>query len=97
GEAAAGEPGAASMRRGTAAGVVAVSYTDISRDGTREGTDLEGTRALLSEILERPEFVVAGGVGSIDDVLAVAAIEGVDGLIVGRALYDGRVDLAEAL
>ena len=96
-EAATGEPVADFIRRVKAAGVVAVSYTDISRDGTLEGPDLEGVRSILAEIPIGLEFIVAGGIGSLADVLAVAAIEGVDGLVVGRALYDGRLDLAEAV
>jgi phosphoribosylformimino-5-aminoimidazole carboxamide ribotide isomerase len=96
-ETATDEPVADFIRRVSAAGVAAVSYTDVSRDGTLEGPDIEGVRSLLREIPGGPKFIVAGGVGSIDHVLAVAAIEGVDGLIVGRALYDGTVDLAEAL
>jgi phosphoribosylformimino-5-aminoimidazole carboxamide ribotide isomerase len=96
-----GEPVADFIRRVCADGAVAVSYTDIDRDGTLEGVALDGVRALLGELapngLGASQFVLAGGVGSLADVLAAAAVPGIDGLIVGRALYESRLDLAEAL
>ncbi len=83
------------------AGVAAIIYTDIGRDGMLGGLNLEATLALAATT---PIPVIAsGGVGSIDDLRALkrvaeAAPEGaIEGVIVGRALYDGRVDLAEAL
>jgi len=96
-EAGTGEAVADFIRRMSEAGVVAVSYTDIGLDGRLLGPDVQGIRALLAQVPRGPAFIVGGGVGSIEHVLAVAEIEGVDGLIVGRALYDGRLDLAEAL
>ena len=78
-------------------GVVALIYTDISRDGT-----LEGINAFAIETLARSTatpVIASGGVGSLADIEAIKRIEhaGVVGVIVGLALYDGRVDLAEAL
>ncbi len=79
------------------AGVAAVIYTDIGRDGMLAGLNLEQTNALAAA---SPIPVIAsGGVGSLDDLRALrrSAAPGVEGVIVGRALYDGRVDPAAAL
>lgn len=80
------------------AGVSAIIYTDIGRDGMLAGLDLEGTVA-LADRLTTP-VIASGGVGSLQDLLALRdAARGtrVEGVIVGRALYDGRVDPAAAL
>jgi phosphoribosylformimino-5-aminoimidazole carboxamide ribotide isomerase len=80
------------------AGVSAIIYTDIGRDGMLSGLNLEQTVA-LSARLTTP-VIASGGVGSLDDLAAlsrVAAGTRIEGVIVGRALYDGRVDPAEAL
>ena len=85
-------------RRTLAAGVCAISYTNVALDGTFAGPDVEGVRGLIEALGDVPaEIVLAGGVGSLADVLRAASVPGLDGLIVGRALYEGRVDLAEAL
>lgn len=79
------------------AGIAAVIHTDIARDGTGEGVNIASTRALARHC---PVPVIAsGGVGSLDDLRAVKAAESdnVAGVIVGRALYDGRIDAAAAL
>ncbi len=79
------------------AGVAALIYTDIARDGMGTGPDLDGAAALAAAV---PIPVIAsGGVGSLDDVRAAVArvSEGVSGIIVGRALYTGAIDLAAAL
>ena len=82
------------------AGVAAIIYTDIARDGMLEGLNLEATRA-LADRLSTP-VIASGGVGSLADLealkaTAAASTGGIEGVIVGRALYDGRIDLAEAL
>ncbi len=93
-----GEPVVDFIRRVLADGVSAVSYTDIARDGTLAGVDADAVRALLASLPAcDARFLVAGGVGSLSDVLSLAVVDGVDAVIVGRALYDGRLDLAEAL
>ncbi len=74
-----------------------VSYTDISRDGTLEGPDLEGLRQLADIVPRGVELILAGGVGSLAHVLAAASVARLDGIVIGRALYDGRLHLAEAL
>lgn len=80
------------------AGVRALSYTNVALDGTFSGPDIEGVRVLIDALgPARPQIILAGGVGSLDDVTRAAAVPGLDGLIIGRALYEGRVDLAEAL
>jgi len=79
------------------AGVAALIYTDIARDGMGTGPDLDGAAALAAAV---PIPVIAsGGVGSLDDVRAAVArvSDGVSGIIVGRALYTGAIDLAAAL
>lgn len=79
------------------AGVAAIIYTDISRDGALAGVNVAATAALAREV---PIPVIAsGGVASMDDISALLAVEseGVAGAILGRALYDGRIDPAEAL
>ena len=75
-------------------GAAAVIYTDVERDGTELGPDLEGTRA-VARAAGLP-VIASGGVGSLADVRAVAAL-GVAGVIIGRALYSGAIDLADAL
>ena len=85
-------------RRMVAAGVIAISYTNVSLDGTFEGPDIEGARGLLDALGSiSTQIILAGGVGSVADVQRAAAVPGLAGVIIGRALYEGRVDLAEAL
>jgi phosphoribosylformimino-5-aminoimidazole carboxamide ribotide isomerase len=74
-----------------AAGVV---YTDTARDGLLAGPDLDGLRT-CQELYAGP-VIASGGIGSIDDIRACAAA-GAAGAVVGKALYEGRVDLADAL
>jgi phosphoribosylformimino-5-aminoimidazole carboxamide ribotide isomerase len=76
------------------AGVQHFIFTDISRDGTLKGPNLPALAAMVEAV---PAYVIAsGGVGQPDDVHAAKAT-GAAGIIIGRALYDGRVDLAEAI
>lgn len=84
-------------RRFEDVGVVAIVYTDISRDGMLGGANLDATAA-LAESVDIP-VIVSGGVASIADIEgAVArAASGIGGVIVGRALYTGALDLAAAL
>ncbi len=79
------------------AGVAAIVYTDIGRDGMLSGLNLEQTIA-LAETLATP-VIASGGVGGPQDLVALrraAAGTRIEGVIVGRALYDGRIDPAEA-
>jgi phosphoribosylformimino-5-aminoimidazole carboxamide ribotide isomerase len=79
------------------AGVAAIIYTDIGRDGTLAGLNLEQTTDLADA--SAIPVIASGGVGSMDDLRALKALAhpNIEGVIVGRALYDGRVDLADAL
>jgi phosphoribosylformimino-5-aminoimidazole carboxamide ribotide isomerase len=81
-------------RRFEDAGVAAIIYTDIARDGTGAGVNLAETTALARAI--SIPVIASGGVGSLADVRAARA-SGVAGLIVGRALYTGAVDLTRAM
>jgi phosphoribosylformimino-5-aminoimidazole carboxamide ribotide isomerase len=78
-------------------GVAAIIYTDIHRDGTLTGPNLEALRELASG-LSIP-VIASGGVSSITDLLSLLALEplGVTGVIVGRALYTGDISLKAAL
>lgn len=79
------------------AGVAAIVYTDIARDGMLSGPNLEATAA-LADTVSIP-VIVSGGVSSEDDLVAAAALtpRGIAGAIIGRALYTGDIDLASAL
>jgi phosphoribosylformimino-5-aminoimidazole carboxamide ribotide isomerase len=84
-------------RRFEDAGVSAIIYTDIARDGMLKGLNLDTTIA-LAEAVSIP-VIASGGFASIDDVKALLEprAKKLEGAIAGRALYDGRVDVAEAL
>lgn len=77
--------------------LAALICTDISTDGTLAGPNLGFLRAMAGAA--RQPVIASGGIGGLEDLLSLLALEplGVSGVIVGRALYDGRVDLAEAL
>lgn len=79
------------------AGVSAIIYTDIDRDGTGRGLNMANTIA-LAQATDIP-VIASGGVASVADIRAVraAAQYGVNGVIVGTALYDGSIDPARAL
>jgi phosphoribosylformimino-5-aminoimidazole carboxamide ribotide isomerase len=79
------------------AGVAALVYTDISRDGTLDGPNFEAT-VHLAEAVQIP-IILSGGIASEEDVLRAAglAARGVSGAIVGRALYTGALDLGRTL
>jgi phosphoribosylformimino-5-aminoimidazole carboxamide ribotide isomerase len=79
------------------AGVAAVLFTDIDGDGLLRGINVTATAA-LARVLTIP-VIASGGVGGIADIdaLMVAGVANIEGVVVGRALYDGRLDPAEAL
>lgn len=77
------------------AGVAALVYTEIARDGMGTGPDLEATAALAAAIAI--PVIASGGVGSEEHVRRAAATRGIAGLIIGKALYEGRVTLDRAL
>ena len=84
-------------RRFEDAGVAAIVYTDVSRDGMLKGLNLDATIA-LADAISIP-VIASGGLASIDDIKALLEPRArkLQGAIAGRALYDGRLDAAEAL
>ncbi|MCH2164810.1 MAG: 1-(5-phosphoribosyl)-5-[(5-phosphoribosylamino)methylideneamino]imidazole-4-carboxamide isomerase [Marinovum sp.] len=78
------------------AGVTAIIYTDINRDGAMQGPNIKATAA-LAQAVSIP-VIASGGVSSINDLIALRDCGApLNGAISGRALYDGAIDLAEAL
>src|SRR5262249_28140519 len=79
------------------AGVAAIIYTDIARDGTGTGLNLEETAAIASAV--KIPVIASGGVGSLEDLRALKSLnhQNIQGAIIGRALYDGRIDATAAL
>ncbi|MBX9797001.1 1-(5-phosphoribosyl)-5-[(5-phosphoribosylamino)methylideneamino]imidazole-4-carboxamide isomerase [Sphingomonas sp.] len=84
-------------RRFEDAGVAALLFTDVGRDGLLKGANIEATVDLARAV--RIPVIASGGVKGLADIhlLALHAKDGVEGVITGRALYDGRLDLAAAL
>jgi phosphoribosylformimino-5-aminoimidazole carboxamide ribotide isomerase len=79
------------------AGAAAIIFTDIDRDGVLAGVNVAATAALAQKL--KTPVIASGGVASIDDITALKEheAEGIAGAILGRALYDGRIDLSAAL
>ena len=78
-------------------GVEAIIYTDIARDGMMQGPNIEATRA-LAEAINIP-VIASGGLSTLDDIRRLLEIEasGVTGVITGKAIYSGAIDLREAV
>ncbi len=78
-------------------GVEAIIYTDISRDGMMQGPNIEATRS-LAESITIP-VIASGGLSTLDDIRRLIEIEasGVTGVIAGKAIYSGAIDLREAV
>jgi phosphoribosylformimino-5-aminoimidazole carboxamide ribotide isomerase len=77
------------------AGVDAIIYTDIDRDGVLKGANIAATSE-LARVVSIP-VIASGGVSALTDIRALIAEKRIAGAIIGRALYDGRIDLAEAM
>lgn len=79
------------------AGVAAIIYTDISRDGAMQGPNTESTVALAKHV--SIPVIASGGVSSLDDLRALKALSGglLEGVISGRAVYDGAIGVADAV
>lgn len=92
-----GEPAEAVAIRIVRAGVRRIIYTDISRDGMLEGPNLAAFHAILQAV-DVP-VIASGGVASVEDLHTLRRLEaeGLEGVIVGRALYEGRVRLPDLL
>ena len=84
-------------RRFEEAGISAIIYTDIHRDGMQTGPNVEATRALARAV--KTPVIASGGISGISDVSNIRTLseDGVIGMITGRALYDGSLDLTEAI
>jgi len=76
-------------------GVAALIYTDIDRDGVLAGPNVAATAA-LADAISIP-VIASGGVSSLDDLRALKAYPKLEGVISGRAIYDGRIDVAQAI
>ena len=77
------------------AGASAVIVTDISRDGRLGGPDVDGLSALVADT--GAPVIASGGVSSLDDVVALARVPGLVGVIAGKAIYEGRLDVRSAI
>jgi phosphoribosylformimino-5-aminoimidazole carboxamide ribotide isomerase len=88
-------PAAEAIQRLTARGVRSFVYTDVSRDGRLSGPDIAGVQRVADAV--RGRFLYSGGIGSLDDLRALAALRRVNlaGVIAGKALYEKRFTLAE--
>ena len=84
-------------RRFEDAGVAALLFTDVGRDGLLKGCNVEATVALAQAVAI--PVIASGGVADLGDIHALRphVADGIEGVITGRALYDGRLDLAEAI
>ncbi len=78
------------------AGVVAIVYTDIARDGMMTGVNIEATVELAKSI--SIPVIASGGVTNMDDIIELCKVEdtGITGIILGRSIYEGSIDLAKA-
>ena len=78
-------------------GIETINYTDISKDGMLSGPNMDGLKEVLKST--RMKVVVSGGVSTLDDVRKLKDLEseGLAGIIIGKALYEGKIDLAEAI
>jgi phosphoribosylformimino-5-aminoimidazole carboxamide ribotide isomerase len=83
-------------QRCEADGAARIIYTDVSRDGTREGVNIEETRKIAQSV--NIPVIASGGVATLDDIRRLVPLEkhGVEGVIVGRALYAGTFTLTHA-
>lgn len=79
------------------AGVTAIIYTDIARDGLMQGPNFKETIALAEQV--STPVIASGGIHSLEDIARYKAAEpaGIEGVVIGRALYDGAIPIKEAL
>jgi len=78
-------------------GLKHIIYTDILKDGTLSGPNIEGIRKILNST--NLDLIASGGISSIDDIKMLKELEaeGLKGVIIGKALYEGKIDLKEAI
>ena len=77
------------------AGASAVIVTDIARDGRLEGPDVDGLAELVAET--RAPIIASGGVSSLEDIRSLGSVDGLIGVIAGKAIYEGRLDVRAAI
>lgn len=79
------------------AGVKNIIYTDISKDGTLKGPNIEGIKDFIKSV--NVNIIASGGVSCLDDIKILKSLEsdGLTGVITGKALYEGKIDLREAI
>ncbi|HEV2569208.1 1-(5-phosphoribosyl)-5-[(5-phosphoribosylamino)methylideneamino]imidazole-4-carboxamide isomerase [Sphingomonas sp.] len=82
-------------RRFEDVGVAALLFTDVGRDGMLRGVNVEGTVALADG--QSLPVIASGGLAGMEDIAALKPHTGIEGVITGRAIYDGRIDLADAI
>jgi phosphoribosylformimino-5-aminoimidazole carboxamide ribotide isomerase len=84
-------------RRVQEAGVAVIIYTDVERDGMGGGVNIQATRDVARSVAV--PVIASGGVGTMEDLSALLEVahHGIEGVIVGRALYEGSLDLGEAM
>jgi phosphoribosylformimino-5-aminoimidazole carboxamide ribotide isomerase len=82
-------------RRFEDAGVAALLFTDVGRDGMLKGVNVEATVGLAAD--QSLPVIASGGVAGMEDIRALKGHANIEGVITGRAIYDGRLDLAEAI
>jgi phosphoribosylformimino-5-aminoimidazole carboxamide ribotide isomerase len=82
-------------RRALEAGAAALLYTDVARDGMEQGPNVDDTAALARAVAL--PILASGGVARVSDLTRLAAVPGVEGVVVGRALYTGAVTLPDAI
>jgi len=78
-------------------GVVRAVYTDVAQDGMLRGPNITATEEVAR--ISRLKIIASGGVSSLDDIRRLKTLVplGVEGAIIGKAIYDGKIDLSEAL
>lgn len=79
-----------------ASGVRRFIYTDIARDGTLQGPNLNALREMNRAITEPASLIASGGISSLEDLRSLATLN-IEGAIIGKALYTGAIDLATAI
>ena len=73
--------------------IARIIYTDINRDGTKSGPNIDETQSLST--LTKTPFLISGGISSINDVynIKIKKIKNIEGVIIGKAIYDENIDL----
>ena len=80
-------------------GIYEIVYTDISTDGMLTGPNVGSVEKILSSVVSGIQLIASGGIGSIDDIKSLKKFSnsGLKGCIIGKAIYDGRLDIHDAL